>query len=91
MIQKVSSLMSQKRSEKPPTVSQFRAARGLIGWTQSDLAAEAGLSLPTVKRLELDTAAVSDEARGKMRTALESAGVQFIPDNGGGPGVRLRK
>ena len=34
------------------TVEQLRAARGLLGWSQSELAARAGLSLPTVKRLE---------------------------------------
>ena len=36
----------------PISVEQLRAARGLLGWSQSDLAARAGLSLPTVKRLE---------------------------------------
>jgi hypothetical protein len=44
-----------------------------------------------VKRVELETTQVSEDARDKMRKALESAGVQFIPENGGGPGVRLRK
>lgn len=83
--------MTQKRSDKPLTVAQFRAARGLVGWSQSDLAEEARVSLPTVKRVELETMAVSDDARGKMRKALEAAGVQFIAENGGGPGVRLRK
>jgi transcriptional regulator with XRE-family HTH domain len=34
------------------TVEQLRAARGLLGWSQSELAARANLSLPTVKRLE---------------------------------------
>ena len=74
------------------TVEQVRAARGLVGWSQSKLAERAGLSLPTVKRVETDLGArVSDEARAKLRRALESAGVEFIDENGGGPGVRLRK
>src|SRR3974390_3166449 len=74
------------------TVEQFRAARGLLGWSQSKLAVRAGLSLPTVKRVEVDLGPrVSDEARNKLRRALESAGVEFIDENGGGPGVRLRK
>ncbi len=70
----------------------MRAGRGLLGWSQTELATEAGLSLPTVKRFETGRGAnVSDDAIGKLVTALESAGVEFIPENGGGPGVRLRK
>jgi transcriptional regulator with XRE-family HTH domain len=73
-------------------VEQLRAARGLLGWSQSDLAKHAGLSVPTVKRLEGGFGArVSDEAREKMKRALEAAGVSFIEENGGGAGVRLRK
>ena len=74
------------------TIEQIRAARGLLGWSQSKLAERAGLSLPTVKRVEIDLGLrVSEEARNKLRRALESAGVEFIDENGGGPGVRLRK
>ena len=73
------------------TIEQLRAARGLLGWSQSVLAARAGLSLPTVKRVEADLVRVSDEARDKLRRALETAGVEFIDENGGGPGVRLKK
>ena len=74
------------------TISQIRAARGLVGWSQSDLAERAGVSLPTVKRVEAGTGPrVSDAARNKLRRTFESAGVEFIDENGGGPGVRLRK
>jgi transcriptional regulator with XRE-family HTH domain len=74
------------------TIEQLRAARGLLGWSQSKLAARARLSLPTVKRVEAGLGPrVSDEARNKLKRALESAGVEFIDENGGGPGVRLRK
>ena len=74
------------------TIEQLRAARGLLGWSQSKLAVRAGLSLPTVKRVEADLGPrVSDEARNKLQRALEAAGVEFIDENGGGPGVRLRK
>ena len=74
------------------TIEQLRVARGLLGWSQSKLAARAGLSLPTVKRVEAGLGPrVSDEARTKLRRALEIAGVEFIDENGGGPGVRLRK
>jgi hypothetical protein len=52
----------------------------------------AGLSLPTVKRVESGFGPpVSDHAREKLRRALQQAGVEFIDENGGGPGVRLRK
>jgi transcriptional regulator with XRE-family HTH domain len=71
---------------------QIRAARGLLGWSQSRLAERAGLSLPTVKRVETGKGPkVSHEARAKLQRALELGGVDFIQENGGGPGVRLRK
>jgi transcriptional regulator with XRE-family HTH domain len=74
------------------TIEQIRAARGLLGWSQSELAKRAGLSLPTVKRVEAGTGPrVSDEARGRIQKALEAGGAQFICGNGGGPGVRLQK
>jgi transcriptional regulator with XRE-family HTH domain len=74
------------------TIEQLRAARGLLGWSQSELGARAGLSLPTVKRVEGATGPrVSDEARAKLQRALEAGGVEFIEENGGGLGVRFRK
>jgi transcriptional regulator with XRE-family HTH domain len=73
------------------TVEQLCAARGLLGWSQSKLAARARLSLPTVKRLEAGFGPrVSDEARGRLQSALEAAGIDFIEENGGGLGVRFR-
>lgn len=73
------------------SVAQVRAARGLLGWSQTHLGEAAGLSLPTVKRYETGKGAnVSTDARAAIHTALEAAGVEFIAENGGGPGVRLR-
>jgi len=73
-------------------IEQIRAARGLLGWSQSELAKRAKLSLPTVKRVETGVGPrVSEEARARIQHALEGAGIQFISENGGGPGVRLRK
>jgi DNA-binding XRE family transcriptional regulator len=69
---------------------QWHAARALIGWSQSDLAQKVGVAPLTIKRLE-GGLAVSDGIRGRAQAALESAGVEFIAENGGGPGVRLRK
>ncbi|MGL3111930.1 helix-turn-helix domain-containing protein [Bradyrhizobium sp. BR 1432] len=76
------------------SIEQIRAARGLLGWSQSDLAEAAGRSLPTIKRLEResdDGSAVSEDVRNAVRSALEKAGVEFIPENGGGAGVRMKK
>jgi transcriptional regulator with XRE-family HTH domain len=71
---------------------QLRAARALLRWEQKDLASASGVSLPTIKRLETKPGPLN--AHGPtldaLRRALETAGVQFIPENGGGPGVRLR-
>ena len=74
------------------TIEQLRAARALLGWSQTDLARHAGLSVPTVKRLEGGFGPnVSDDARIKMQKTLERAGINFIDENGGGPGLRLSK
>jgi DNA-binding XRE family transcriptional regulator len=71
-------------------IEQLRAARALLGWSQSDLAAKAGLSRPTIKRAETESdLPVSHEAKAKMKAALEAAGVEFI--NGDAPGVRLHR
>jgi len=59
--------------------------------SQADIAASTGLSLPTVKRAESDReVSVSADAIAAIHSALEAAGVEFIPENGGGPGVRLK-
>jgi transcriptional regulator with XRE-family HTH domain len=85
--------MSQKGSRAISiSIEQIRAARALLGWSQSKLAESAGMSLPTIKRVEAEKGPrVSEEARVRLRSSLEAAGVEFIDENGGGPGVRLRK
>lgn len=75
------------------TAEQLRAARGLLRIGQQELADMSGVSNPTIRRLE----AMDGELSGHTSTiralqaALEAAGVQFIPANGGGPGVRIAK
>jgi transcriptional regulator with XRE-family HTH domain len=94
MIQNGSYRMSQKGSRTILSIGieQLRAARALLGWSQTQLADRAGLSLPTVKRVEAESGPrVSDAARYALQRALESGGIEFIDENGGGPGVRLRK
>lgn len=72
--------------------NQIRAARALLGMSQADVAAASGLSIPTIKRAEGQGAVqASADAVAAIRTALEAAGVVFLPENGNGPGVALRK
>jgi predicted transcriptional regulator len=75
------------------SIRQLKAARALLAWSQERLAAEAGVSIPTIKRLEAQDGPLGgrSETGARIRSALEKGGVQFIDENGGGPGVRLRK
>ena len=75
------------------TSAQIRAARSLIRWTAEDLASASALSVATIRRAELkkNQTALTSANDLAIRRALESAGVEFIDENGGGPGVRLRK
>ena len=75
------------------SIRQIKAARALLGWSQEQLALEANISLPTIKRLEAAEGwlAGRQTTANKIRTALEKGGAEFIDENGGGPGVRLRK
>ena len=78
--------------DKISRAAQIRAARGLCGISQADLAKSAGVSSMTVKRAEGSGSPYpSDKAIQAMKKALETAGVQFIDENGEGAGVRLRK
>jgi len=70
--------------------SQCRAGRALLEITQTQLAASAGLGLSTVVDFEKERRQVAPESVEAVRRALVRAGVEFIDENGGGPGVRLR-
>lgn len=69
---------------------QCKMARTAVGWGVRDLAAAAKVSTDTVARLERGEA-LRERTVDALRAALEAAGVEFIPENGGGPGVRLAK
>lgn len=69
---------------------QCRMARAALGWTTQDLAREASVGANTINRFEAGQDARVSSV-DKMRTALEAAGVEFIPQNGGGAGVRMRQ
>ena len=73
------------------SADQCRGARALLNMTQPTLASTAGLGLSTVVDFERSRRPVSNEAVLAMRKALEKAGIEFIDENGGGQGVRLRK
>lgn len=75
------------------SIRQLKAARALLDWSQEALATAADVSLPTVKRLEAAAGMLGGRAATvrKIQVALERAGVEFIDENGSGPGVRLRK
>jgi DNA-binding XRE family transcriptional regulator len=72
------------------TPAQCRAARALLDWTQSDLAAATGLSVVTIRSFEKG-GEMRDSNRTLLLLSFEKAGVEFIPENGSGAGVRLRK
>nr|WP_035376663.1 helix-turn-helix transcriptional regulator [Acetobacter nitrogenifigens] len=71
--------------------SQIRAARGLLDWTRDDLVEKSGVPKSTLVRVETDVVSPRAATLSAIRTALETAGVEFIAENGGGAGVRLRK
>jgi hypothetical protein len=75
------------------TSAQIRAARALVRWRAQDLARESSVGVATIRRAELTDSNTSMTAANDLavRRALEAAGVEFIDENGGGPGVRLKK
>jgi transcriptional regulator with XRE-family HTH domain len=68
-----------------------RHARQLLGWTELQLARSAKLKAETVRYVEGGNGRPKAPTLAAIRTALEQAGVEFIAENGGGPGVRIKK
>jgi transcriptional regulator with XRE-family HTH domain len=73
------------------TAAQCRAARALLDWSQLELAKQAGIGIVTVRQLEAGTHGPRRATLDVVRRAFETAGVEFIDENGGGAGVRLSK
>ena len=71
--------------------AQCRGARGLLGWSQSDLSEASKTATKTIADFERGAREPYPRTLEDVRGALEKAGVEFIAENGGGPGVRLRK
>jgi transcriptional regulator with XRE-family HTH domain len=79
------------QAEHMITPGQCRAARGLLDWSQQELATRAQVGVVTVRQLEAGAHEPRRATLDVIRRCLEAAGVEFIDENGGGPGVRLRK
>jgi len=75
------------------TGGQIRAARALLRWSAPELAHKAALGVATIKRAEAAEYETSMTVANNLavQRVLEAAGIEFIDDNGGGEGVRLRK
>ncbi|WP_339863484.1 helix-turn-helix transcriptional regulator [Paremcibacter congregatus] len=75
------------------TAEQLRSARALVRMEQKELAEKTEISVPTIRRLEGASGILSTSAERmhRLQSVLEAAGVEFIPENGGGAGVRMKK
>ena len=71
------------------SAAQLRAARGLVGWSQTDLAKNAKVGRATIADFESGKREPYPRTLDDLRTALEDEGVEFT--NGGRPGVRLMR
>lgn len=70
---------------------QCRAARALLGWSQEQLADAASVSVTTLRNYERGATVPVTNNLSALRVALETAGVEFIAENGGGAGLRMKK
>jgi len=75
----------------PVTSAQVRMARAALNWTVRDLAEASGLHRNTITNIEVGRYAGDPVTLARIRRVFTQAGVEFIDENGGGPGVRLRK
>ena len=71
--------------------AQCRGARGLLNWSQGELAEQAGVSRSTVKDFETGRHALHPSTERLLITALEAGGVELIVAETAGPGVRLQR
>jgi transcriptional regulator with XRE-family HTH domain len=63
----------------------------MLGWTRDELAERSKVSAATLADFEAGKRVPYDRTLADIRRALEEGGIEFIPENGGGPGARLRK
>ena len=74
------------------TPGQIRAARALVKISAQELADAASIGVATLRRAENEDSEIeiTPANANAIRTTLEEYGIEFIPENGGGSGVRLR-
>ena len=73
------------------TPATCRAARGLLDWSQQDLADKSGVGITAVRTFERGKSTPMAQNLAALTRAIEDAGVEFIAENGGGAGVRMRE
>jgi len=73
------------------TPAQCRAARALLNWAQADLAKDAHVASKTISDFEKGARIPRSENLEAIKVAFEKAGIEFISENGGGVGVRLKE
>jgi transcriptional regulator with XRE-family HTH domain len=73
------------------TPGQCRAARALIGWSRDELASNSQIALRTIVDFERGARSPHSPTLASIKSALEAAGIEFITENGGGAGVRLKR
>lgn len=73
------------------TAALSRAARGMLDWSQTELATRSNLSESTVRDFEKGRRIPSVNNLAAIQQALEAAGLEFIRENGGGAGIRFRE
>ena len=73
------------------SAAQCRAARGLLDWPQTELTSRSNLSESTIRDFEKGRRVPSPNNLAAVARAFEAAGLEFIPENGGGAGIRFRE
>jgi transcriptional regulator with XRE-family HTH domain len=77
-------------SDKIISAQQSRGARAMLGWSREQLADKSRVSAATLADFDAEKRTPYDRTLADIRRTLEDGGIEFIPANGGGPGVRLR-
>ena len=72
------------------TPGQCRGARGMLGWSQDELAAASQVSTSTIATFERGERTPTKANLAALKQAFEKAGLVFLPINGGGVGIRFR-
>lgn len=69
---------------------QCRAGRAMLNWSREDLAEKSGVSRQTLADFETEKRKPYDRTLADIVRVMEAAGLEFIPENGGGAGIRFR-